>query len=80
MINSIVYNNEGGETLINISKKKKLVIVTIKDNGPELKRNIFLVFSNVFIALKKVEIEIKVALALVYLLLHIMESHKQRLM
>ncbi|MDG1841987.1 MAG: ATP-binding protein [Crocinitomicaceae bacterium] len=34
LINSIVYNNEGGETLVNIYKKKKTVIITIKDNGP----------------------------------------------
>ena len=34
MINSIVYNKDGGKTLVNISKQKKLVFVTIKDNGP----------------------------------------------
>ena len=78
MINSIVYNNEGGETLINISKKKKLVIVTIKDNGPGIEEKHLPRLFERFYRVEKSRDRNKggsgIGLSIVK---HIMESHKQ---
>jgi len=78
LINSIVYNNEGGKTLINISKKKKLVIVTIKDNGPGIEEKHLPRLFERFYRVEKSRDRNKggsgIGLSIVK---HIMESHKQ---
>ena len=78
LINSIVYNNEGGKTLVNLFKKKKLVIVTIKDNGPGIEEEHLPRLFERFYRVEKSRDRNKggsgIGLSIVK---HIMESHKQ---